>query len=603
MEQKRTGLSYVFTLAKGERGKLVAGMLLDVLCSAFSLVPYLVVYEILLLIIKNEVTFETILMWAGIGVAAAVLQAVLTSIAGICSHMAAFNTMHKIKVKVLEHISRFNLGFFQEHAPGQIKTTLFDDVDRIEAFLAHSTRELAQAAVVPLMMFLFMLRLHWIMALVMLIPMILGIAVPMMLMGRYPDMSDELAADTEKLNASANEFITAMPVIKMYHLTAEKFEQYRNALNLYTTCWKEMCVYSCNPLSIALVILDSAILFTLPVGGWLFLRGSLPVASYLLFMLLTMCFFTSFLNLVTIAMQSMELGSGLDNIKKIMDMDEMKSGSKTLAKDGCYDIEFENVTFNYTEGGKDALASVSLHLEPGSLNAFVGPSGAGKTTAVQLLGRYWDTTSGTIRIGGVPVTDLKTENLMDLTAFVFQDVFLLEDTLLENIRMGTNATEEQVREAAKAAQIDDFIMGLPKGYATRIGDEGVKLSGGQQQRISIARAILKDAPIVVFDEATSYSDIENEHKIQLALQNLLKDKTTIMIAHRLHTIRDADKIVVFQNGTVAEQGTHRELVAKKGVYGQMWDVYTRETAGNPQEDTTMPFGKQKKGGGLNAAYN
>lgn len=579
MEQKRTGLSYVFTLAKGERGKLVAGMALDVLCSAFSLVPYLVVYEILLLIIQNEVTFGAILMWAGIGVAAAVLQAVLTSIAGICSHMAAFNTMHKIKVKVLEHISRFNLGFFQEHAPGQIKTTLFDDVDRIEAFLAHSTRELAQAAVVPLMMFLFMLRLHWIMALVMLIPMILGIAVPMMLMGRYPDMSDELAADTEKLNASANEFITAMPVIKMYHLTAEKFEQYRNALNLYTTCWKEMCVYSCNPLSIALVILDSAILFTLPVGGWLFLRGSLPAPSYLLFMLLTMCFFTSFLNLVTIAMQSMELGSGLDNIKKIMDMDEMKSGSKTLAKDGCYDIEFENVTFNYTEGGKDALASVSLHLEPGSLNAFVGPSGAGKTTAVQLLGRYWDTTSGTIKIGGVPVTDLKTENLMDLTAFVFQDVFLLEDTLLENIRMGTNATEEQVREAAKAAQIDDFIMGLPKGYATRIGDEGVKLSGGQQQRISIARAILKDAPIVVFDEATSYSDIENEHKIQLALQNLLKGKTTIMIAHRLHTIRDADKIVVFQNGTVAEQGTHRELVAKKGVYGQMWDVYTRETAG------------------------
>lgn len=550
------------------------------------------VYEILLLIIQNEVTFGAILMWAGIGVAAAVLQAVLTSIAGICSHMAAFNTMHKIKVKVLEHISRFNLGFFQEHAPGQIKTTLFDDVDRIEAFLAHSTRELAQAAVVPLMMFLFMLRLHWIMALVMLIPMILGIAVPMMLMGRYPDMSDELAADTEKLNASANEFITAMPVIKMYHLTAEKFEQYRNALNLYTTCWKEMCVYSCNPLSIALVILDSAILFTLPVGGWLFLRGSLPAPSYLLFMLLTMCFFTSFLNLVTIAMQSMELGSGLDNIKKIMDMDEMKSGSKTLEKDGCYDITFENVTFNYTRGGKDALTSVSLHLKPGSLNAFVGPSGAGKTTAVQLLGRYWDTTSGTIKIGGVPVTDLKTENLMDLTAFVFQDVFLLEDTLLENIRMGTNATEEQVREAAKAAQIDDFIMGLPKGYATRIGDEGVKLSGGQQQRISIARAILKDAPIVVFDEATSYSDIENEHKIQLALQNLLKGKTTIMIAHRLHTIRDADKIVVFQNGTVAEQGTHRELVAKKGVYGQMWDVYTRETAGNPQEDTMMPFGKK-----------
>jgi len=281
----------------------------------------------------------------------------------------------------------------------------------------------------------------------------------------------------------------------------------------------------------------------------------------------------------TIVMQSMELGSGLDNIKKIMDMDEMKSGSKTLKKDGCYGIDFEDVTFNYTSGGKDALTSVNLHLEPGTVNAFVGPSGAGKTTAVQLLGRYWDTTGGTIKVGGVPITDLKTENLMDLTAFVFQDVFLLEDTLLENIRMGTNASEEEVRQAARSAQIDDFIMGLPKGYQTRIGDEGVKLSGGQQQRISIARAILKDAPIVIFDEATSYSDIENEHKIQLALQNLLKGKTTIMIAHRLHTIRDADKIVVFQDGTVAEQGTHQELVKKGGVYGRMWEIYTQATIG------------------------
>ena len=340
-----------------------------------------------------------------------------------------------------------------------------------------------------------------------------------------------------------------------------------------------MCESSCNPLSIALVVLDSAILFTLPVGGWLYLRDSLSAASYLLFILLTMCFFTSFLNMVTIAMQSMELGSGLDNVKKIMDMETMKSGQQTLSKTGCYGIDFDNVTFNYTQGGKDALSDVDIHLEPGSLNAFVGPSGAGKTTAVQLLGRYWDVSSGTIKIGGVPVTELQTENLSDLTAFVFQDVFLLEDTLLENIRMGTDATEEQVRQAAKAAQIDDFIMSLPKGYLTKIGDEGVKLSGGQQQRISIARAILKDAPIVVFDEATSYSDIENEHKIQLALQNLLRGKTTIMIAHRLHTIRNADNIVVFQDGKVAEQGTHDELIARESTYSHMWDTYTRETIG------------------------
>ena len=223
MEQKRIGLPYVFTLAKEERGKLGLGMLLAVLSSALSLVPYMVVYQILLLIIKNEVTLHTILKWAGIGIGAAVLQAIFTALAGICSHTAAFNTMHRIKVRVLEHMSKFNLGYFQEHALGQIKTTLFDDVDRIENFLAHSTLEMAQAVVVPLMMFLFMLRLNWKMALIMLIPMILGIAIPMALMGRYPDLTDEFAGDTEKLNASANEFITVMPVIKMYHLTAEKF--------------------------------------------------------------------------------------------------------------------------------------------------------------------------------------------------------------------------------------------------------------------------------------------------------------------------------------------------------------------------------------------
>lgn len=582
MEGKRRGLSCIFALAGGEGGKLGAGMLLAVLCSVLSLVPYLIVYRILLLIIQSKLTYERMTVWACIGITTAILQAVLMSLAGICSHAAAFNIMHNIRVKVLKHMSGFRLGFFQEHAPGQIKTTLFDDVERLEQFLAHSTLELAQAIVVPLMMFLFMLRLHWGMALVMLIPMILGIAVPMLLMGSYPNMSEELAEDTEKLNASANEFITAMPVIKMYHLTAEKFEQYRNALSLYTSCWKKMCVSSCTPLSITLVLLDSAILFTLPFGGWLYLKGSLPAASYLLFILLTMCFFASFLNLLTIAMQSMELGSGLENIMEIMDMEEMKGGGKVLEKDGCYGIDFENVSFRYKEDGNDALRSVSFRLAPGTINAFVGPSGAGKTTAVQLLGRYWDLNSGTIKIGGTAISELKTENLMDLSAFVFQDIFLLEDTLLENIRMGSGASEEKVREAAKAAQIDEFIMSLPKAYQTRIGAEGVRLSGGQQQRISIARAILKDAPIVIFDEATSYADIENEHKIQIALQNLLKGKTTIMIAHRLYTIRNADKIIVFQDGSVTEQGTHEELVKKDGVYSRMWDACTKSAFGKEE---------------------
>lgn len=264
-----------------------------------------------------------------------------------------------------------------------------------------------------------------------------------------------------------------------------------------------------------------------------------------------------------------------------MDMDELKDGTKVINRNVPLEIDFEDVTFSYgdEETKNRALAHINLSLKPNTINAFVGSSGAGKTTAAQLIGRYWDVTSGVIKINDTPINELKIENLMDITSFVFQDVFLLEDTLYENIRMGANADENKIIEAAKAAQIHEFIMSLPNGYQTRIGDQGVKLSGGQQQRISIARAILKDSPIIIFDEATSYSDIENEYHIQLALQNLLKNKTIIMIAHRLHTIKNADQIVVFNDGKIAEIGTHKTLLERKGVYESMWNTYTKDYFG------------------------
>lgn len=575
MEDKQVGAAYVFTLAKAERGKLAAGMVLAAIGSVLSLVPYIAVYRILEMIIARSMSAEALLHWAVMCVAAAGVQAVLMSIAGICSHTAAFNTMHTVKIKVLQHISYLNAGFFQKNAAGKIKTTLFDDIDRVEAFLAHSTLELTQAAVVPLAMFVFMLHLHWLMALVMLVPMLLGIAVPMIMIAasNFSGLANDFAKDMEALNASATEYISAMPVIKMYRVTAEKFQQYKTALQTYTVCWKKMCTASCNPLSAASVILDSAILFTLPSGGFLYLRGSLSVSSFLIFILLTVCFYTSFLNSVTIAMQSMELGGGLAAVKKILEEPQMKSGSKTLPLNGRYDVRFDGVSFSYGEDGWNALNDVSLCVKAGTVNAFVGASGAGKTTTAQLIGRYWDSSAGTISIGGIPVTELQTENLMALTSFVFQDVFLLENTLLENIRMGSDASLEEVRKAAQAAQIDDFIMSLPDGYETKIGTEGVKVSGGERQRISIARALVKNAPILIFDEATSYSDIQNEHKIQVALQNLLKGKTVIMIAHRLHTIKNADTIFVFEKGSIAEQDSHTELMNKNGLYAQMQRTY------------------------------
>lgn len=580
MKQKNT-LS-VLSLIKEEKGRLAVGIALAVICSALSFVPYFVIYRMILSLIQKTLSFRGVLFWALLAVGAAILQNVLLSCAAICTHTAAFNIMYRLKLRVLEHLSRLNLGFFHDHSPGQLKGALFDDIGRLEDFIAHHTIELAQAVVVPVLLFAVLLSLQPVMALCMVIPAVLGIAVPMAMMRRYPDLTDEYAKTMSELSASANEFVNCMPIIKMYGLTAEKFKKYSSAAMAYTGCLKRMAKCSCQPLAITIVILDSGVLFTLPIGGILYLRGMLSTGTFLLFILLTMCFYSAFFSLLNIMMGHMELESGLSSIKEILHTRPIENGGRKLPKEGSYEIRFDDVSFGY-EKQRAALSHVSLVMKPGTLTAFVGASGAGKTTAAQLIGRYWDTDSGTISIGGIPLRELDMESVMDLTAFVFQDVFLMEDTLFENIRMDSKATKEEVIAAARAVQIDDFICSLPKGYQTKIGEKGVKLSGGQQQRIAIARAILKDAPIVIFDEATSYSDIENEHKIQLALQSLLKGKTTIMIAHRLHTIQNADHIVVFDAGKVVEQGRHNELAAAGGYYSRMWKAYLGNNAGIYQD--------------------
>ncbi len=566
----------VWSLMKEERGKLIFGIILAIFCSALSFVPYFVIYQMILALIGNTLTFQRTLFGAVMAIGAAVLQNISISFAAICTHTAAFNTMHRLKLNVLEHMSRLNLGFFNDYSQGRLKGALFDDIGRLENFIAHNTIELAQALVVPIILFVTLLFLQPVMALCMLVPAVLGVALPMIIMRSYPDLTNEYAKTMSNVSSAVNEYVNCMPIIKMFGLTAEKFKKYSAAARAYTECLKKMAKVSCKPLAITIVILDSGILFTLPVGGLLYLHGALSLGTFLMFILLTMCFYSAFFSLLNIMMGHMELESGLVSIKDILNTQPVHDGTKTLDKADSYEIVFEDVSFGYRQS-KNVLSHVSLTLKPGTLTAFVGPSGAGKTTAAQLIGRYWDVDSGKISIGGIPIRDIAAKSLMDLTAFVFQDVFLMDDTLFENIRMGIIASEEQVVRAATAAQIDDFIRSLPDGYQTRIGDQGVKLSGGQQQRISIARAILKDAPIVIFDEATSYSDIENEHKIQTALQSLLKGKTTIMIAHRLHTIRNADNIVVFDDGEIAEQGRHDDLVDTGGVYCKMWHTYIGET--------------------------
>lgn len=563
----------VFSLLSYEKFKIAIGIFLGSICGLLSFVPYVVLYKMIAALINNQIDFKSVLPWALVMIFSTILQNILMSITMIFTHVAAYNIIHRLKMEALEYLSKVSLGFFNNKTSGELKAALFDDIEKLEGFIAHNLIEITQAVVIPIISMLIMFYINVFMALTMLLPVVVGVLLPTMMMKKYPNLTKKYTDTFSELLSSINEYINCMPIIKMFGLTVEKFAKLSAASKNYTECLVEMAKCSCYPLAITIVILDSGILFTLPIGGFLYVNGLISTEHLLIFMLLTMCFYRTFFNLFNIAMGRIELNSGLVNINKLFGIPVEVVGKEQL-KSKNLDIQFNDVSFGYDDENV-VLKNISMKIEPKSFTAFVGASGAGKTTAASLIGRYWNVDKGEICIGGIPINKLSEETLTSAVSFVFQDTFLMEDTLFENIRMGSEADEESVKEAAKYAQIHDFITTLPKGYDTKIGEEGFKLSGGQKQRLSIARAILKNAPIVIFDEATSYSDIENEHKIQTALKNLLKDKTVIMIAHRLHTICDANKIIVFEKGEIVEQGTHKRLLEINGYYSKMWASYMK----------------------------
>lgn len=561
----------IFPLLKYEKIKIFIGILLGIISGLLSFVPYVVLYQMILSLIDKTLNTHTILIWVSVMVIGAIIQNVLMSATMICTHVAAYNIMHRLKIEALEYLSKVNLGFFNDKSKGELKAALFDDIEKLEVFIAHNLVEIIQAIVIPVIAIVLMFRINLWMTLAMIIPVIVGVFLPTLMMRKYPDLTMKYTNIFSEVMGVTNEYVNCMPIIKMFGLTADKFVKFKQSSKKYTECLKDMAKCSCYPLAFTIVILDSGVLFTLPTGGYLYLNKLISSEELLVFMLLTLCFYRTFFNLFNIAIGRIELNSGLINIKKLFSVPVEKNGEKRV-KSESLEIEFENVNFGYDENNL-VLENISMKIKSKSFTAFVGESGAGKTTAATLIGRYWNVDSGEIRISDIPINELSSDSLMASISFVFQDVFMMEDTLFENIRMGLNVNEEEVYYAAQNAQIHDFILGLSNGYNTKIGDKGFKLSGGQKQRISIARAILKDAPIIIFDEATSYSDIENEHKIQIALKNLLKDKTVIMIAHRLHTIKDADKIIVFEKGKIVEQGKHNELIDLGGHYANMWNIY------------------------------
>ena len=569
-------MSYLFELAGSKKTDLYIAILFSILSGLCTFVPYLMVFRTVLFLFDGNGNSAEAMRYGLIAAAFILLRFVFQAISVSLTHYGAYSALYAVRKRICGHIGEVNLGFFTDNSTGEIKIVLMEDVERLEQFLAHQIPDITVAIVVPLAVFVYLLTVSIPMALILIVPIILTLVLQSIMMALVTPKMQKFAVVQGQLNSALLQFVNGMPVMKAYNLTANSYKAYSGAGEEFNVLWKQISRVAAPISAVCKVLIESGIGFTLPTGGLLYLTGHLDLSSYVFFVIMSIVFLSSYNNLMNFAQIFSQISAGLGRIKAIMDIPVIPAGKDTFAsKQDCPNVTFSHVSFAYQE--TEVLHDICLELPKGSLTAFVGASGAGKSTAAQLIPRFWDVTSGSILIGGHDVKDLQTNNLMDTVSFVFQDAFMLDDTIYQNIAIGKdNCTRQEVEEAAKAAQIHSFIQSLPNGYDTHLGAAGVKLSGGEKQRICIARAILKDAPIIVFDEATSFTDIENEHKIQLALGNLLKGKTTIMIAHRLHTIVNANNICVFQNGRIVEMGRHSDLLQKNGVYAEMWRVYTQQ---------------------------
>ena len=422
-----------------------------------------------------------------------------------------------------------------------------------------------------------------VLAAVCLLAIVIGISVQFsMMFGKKAQEFFKMYFDTsEQMSASAVQYVRGMPVVKIFGQTVESFRQFSKSIYRFKEYALNVCDTYQPGMITFIVLLNSIITFIIPVGLLLLdgQPGNIALATvYLFFIILGPGVASPFYKLTFLASNTREIDEGVHRIDAIFAEKPVPEPATPQQPKG-HDICFENVSFSYENTKEktrtEALKHIYFTARAGEITALVGPSGSGKSTIANLIPRFWDVTEGTIKIGGADIRNIPSELLMDQVSFVFQDTFLFFDTLYENIRVGKpDATEEQVIAAARAAQCDDFIRRLPQGYQTLIGEGGVYLSGGEAQRVAVARAILKNSPILVLDEATAFADPENEYKMQLAIQELIREKTVIIIAHRLSSIISANQIIVLKEGEIAQQGVHRELSVNEGLYKQMWDAYT-----------------------------
>lgn len=573
MEKKENSIKLLLKWAGKDKRYLFLAVFCSFISGLCTMLPYYGIYRLLNAIYSNECTKAVILQNSVLITVAVIVRFTLFGCSGALSHKGAYNTLYKVRCMIVDHMAKVPLGMLSEHNTGTIKTVLNEDIEKLELFLAHHLPEFIYYICGPIAVFIYLCTVNVPLAFVTLIPFVLALFVMGVMFSGMGKMMGEANQSLINLNAAIIEYISGMRQIKAYNMGSSSFRKYRSAIEDENKIWNQISKKMGPPYAAYVVITECGMLLMVPIGGYFFLKGSIVTSTFLLFVFIGSLYLTELRPLQELGSKFAQVLQAVTKTKEILDIPVFE-GEKEIPQN--HEICLKNVSFAYPSNKKEkVLENCNLTIHNGEKIALVGKSGAGKSTIVELIARFYDVEEGSITIGGVDVKGLNYEQLLKKTSIVFQKTFLTRGTVLENIRMGLDATLEEVREAAKKAQIDTFIMSLPEGYNTKVGNYETRFSGGEKQRIAIARAILKNAPILILDEATSAADPENQVEIDKAIKNLCEGKTVIIVAHRLSALKICDRIAVVENHTVTDRGTHEEVLTKNEYYKRAWESYEK----------------------------
>lgn len=579
--KKESSLSKLFAYAGKFRYLTIASWILSVVSAWLALVPFYYIWRIMKEVLSVAPDFGKAAHlkeygWAAVGFA--ILSMLVYVFALMCSHLAAFRVQANIRTSLMRHILTLPMGFLDKDGTGKIRKIVNESSAATETYLAHQLPDQAGAIATPAGLLVLLMVFDFRLGLLSLIPVVAAFLIMGTMTGqRMKDKMEEYQNALDEMSSEAVEYVRGIPVVKTFGQSVFSFKRFQTSIRKYEK-WtiaytKEMRI----PMTVYTTVIN-AVFAVLIAATFFFTRNGADNTF-----LLNLLFYIIITPIITVTMNKIMYSSEnqlivADAISRIESILEKKSLPETAyaQEPENNSITFENVSFRYEDAGRDALHQINLAIKEGEHVAFVGPSGGGKTTLASLVARFFDITEGRILIGNKDVKEIPSRQLMDMVSFVFQDSKLLKTSILENVRMGKKgATREEVMQALKEAQCEDIIAKLPDGIDTVIGSSGTYVSGGEAQRLSIARAMLKNAPILILDEATAFADPDNEAKVQEAFSRLSKGKTVIMIAHRLSSIVDADRICVLKDGSIAEEGTHETLLQKNGVYAHMWEEYNK----------------------------